>query len=395
MDRLFIKLIVPCGLVMSSGAFASGILLPEATYANLGAAGAGDGVYTESAAAIWTNPAVMSHMDSEKTTISGTVLNLDIQYQDANGGVDGHSNSTLPIGGFFHVEELQENLKLGLAFGSQGGATLDYGSEWQGSAQLTDVTLLTYQFNPSLSYAINEQLSVAVGAQLDYAFLEGNTSNISLDSSSDWAMGYNLGAVYQASDSLRLGLSYRSELNHEFDSGMAVDTTSGAAIGNYSTALTSPAIADFSAAYQLSPNLTLLTSLQWHDWSSMSATNIDLHFDKSTIPYSIERDWQDVWHIGVGLQYELQQGWAMKVGYSYETSPLDDPSKQSPDLPVGEQHRFSVGFSKTWQQSKLDLYYEYADFGEMKVAQEKRIEAIELHGQFIGKVHFIGVAYTF
>ncbi|GAM73935.1 long-chain fatty acid transport protein [Vibrio ishigakensis] len=83
----------------------------------------------------------------------------------------------------------------------------------------------------------------------------------------------------------------------------------------------------------------------------------------------------------------------IKRSYSYETSPLDDKSNQSPDLPVGEQHRYSIGLSKRFQDSTLDLYYEYADFGEMEVAQYGLVK--NLNGTFIGQVHFIGASYTF
>ncbi|MEZ9864025.1 hypothetical protein BCU83_18455 [Vibrio breoganii] len=139
---------------------ASGVFLQEATYANLGTAGAGDGVYTEAATSIWTNPAVMSHMDQELTSLTGTLLNLDIEYNDSGDGQGGNANSTLPVVGFFQVIDLENRYKVGLAFGSIGGATLDYGDEWAGKDQLTDVALLTYQFNPSLSYSINEQWSI-------------------------------------------------------------------------------------------------------------------------------------------------------------------------------------------------------------------------------------------
>jgi long-chain fatty acid transport protein len=105
--------------------FASGIFLQEATYANLGAVGAGDGVYTESATSIWTNPAVMSHIDDELTTITGTLLNLEINYYDDGDGPNGRSSSTLPVAGVFHIIDLGNELKAGIALGSLGGATLD------------------------------------------------------------------------------------------------------------------------------------------------------------------------------------------------------------------------------------------------------------------------------
>ena len=372
-------------------AFASGIFLQEATYANLGTAGAGDGVYLDSAASIWTNPAVMSHIEGELTTISGTLLNLDVNYHDDGNGQGGNSNSTLPVAGVFHVVDLGNDLKAGVALGSLGGATLDYGDEWQGSAQLTDVALLTYQFNPTLSYKLNARWSIAGGVQANYAFLQGNTSGIELDTSTSWAFGYNIGTVVQATEKLRLGLSYRSELEHEFEG----DVYTQLASGTYNTSLPSPAISDFSLSYQLTPRLSFMSSIQNHHWSTMESTDIDMEVGKHLIPYSIARDWDDVWRVSVGGENKFRKGWSLKVGYAYESSPLDDPSKQSPDLPVGEQHRYSIGISKEFDDSKLDLYYEYADFGEMDIDQESKPDLLALNGHFTGTVHFIGMAYTF
>lgn len=378
-----LSLVVGC-----SYAEASGFFLPEATYANLGTGGAGDGVYTGSAAAIWANPAVMPHMNDDLTTLTGSVLNLDIQYKGL--GEDGSSNSTLPIAGFFHTQQINEDLYLGLALGSLGGATIDYGTDWQGAAQVSDVALLTYQINPSISYKVNPKVSVAAGLQFNYAFLQANTRGVELDSASDWAFGYNLGLVYEASESTRLGLSYRSKLEHHFES----DTTvSDQYQGKYSTGLIMPNTIDASISFKGSDKLTLMGTIQWHQWSSMENTIIPMEFQRVDPIYVIDRQWDDVWHLGLGGEYDVGNKWALKLGYSYETSPLDNPALQTPELPVGEQHRYSIGVSRTWDDQSFDIYYQYTDLGDIDIDQSKYIAP--LSGKFTGSVHFIGMGYTF
>lgn len=379
------------GMVCIPATYASGFFLQEASYANLGAAGAGDGVYTQSAASAWTNPAVMSHMDEPITTLSGTLLNLNMDYYDENGSLNTSSNSTLPVASFYHVTELYSGLKAGLLFSSPGGATLDYGSDWNGAAQLADVSLLTYQFNPTLSFDINEQLSFGVGMQANYAYLEGNTSSLSLEGATDWAVGFNVGTVYQVNEDLRIGASYRSDLEHDF----ASDVSSENRQGEYKTVLPFAAITDVSAAYDVSDKLTLLGSVQHHDWSKMNSTDIDIHMAERSGTYQIERDWDDVWRLSLGADYQLSNHWRVKLGYAYESSPLDNAANQSPDLPVGEQHRYSIGFSKQFESSQFDIYYQYSDFGDMDIAQQRTLDQTELHGSFTGSVHFIGAAYSF
>lgn len=149
--------------VASSTASASGIFLAEASYANMGTGGAGDGVYTGNAAAIWTNPATLSFMDEERHTINATVLNLDMEYTDANGGVGADSNKTMPLISYFSNHHINDKWAFGIAFSSRGGAALDYGYEWEGANQLTDVALVTYQFNPSVAYRIDDNVAFAAG----------------------------------------------------------------------------------------------------------------------------------------------------------------------------------------------------------------------------------------
>ncbi len=89
-------------LLLLSGAvslptYASGLFLGEAGYANLGAAGAGDGVYLDLPSAVWTNPATQPFMADSKHTIAATVLNLSMDYYRADGSLNAESNSTLPL----------------------------------------------------------------------------------------------------------------------------------------------------------------------------------------------------------------------------------------------------------------------------------------------------------
>ncbi|GAM59331.1 long-chain fatty acid transport protein [Vibrio ishigakensis] len=111
---------------------------------------------------------------------------------------------------------------------------------------------------------------------------------------------------------------------------------------------------------------------------------------------SIQRDWDDVWKLALGADYRLNSDWRLKAGFSYETSPQDDPTKQWVDLPVGEQYRYSVGASTNWDDVVIDFFYEYADLGE--VESEKRAlngNLVGVNGTFEGRIHFVGVNFNF
>ncbi|WP_311764706.1 OmpP1/FadL family transporter [Vibrio crassostreae] len=376
----------------SLNAFASGLFLQEAVVANAGTTGAGDGVYTRSAAAMWTNPATMSYMGESKTTINTMAFDLEMKYQDNDGNPDGKAHSVMPSFGAFHAHQVTDKLHLGIALGAVGGSSLDYGSDWAGAALLEDITLTAMQVTPSLSYKLNDQWSVGAGVQLSWAAFEQSTSGFTAKQDTDWAYGYNLGVMYTPTDKLKLGASYRSKLEHEFNNEVK---GLGNVANSLSTDIALPEIIDFSASYALNSQLDLLASVQFHRWSAWDETVLDFGAtDLGGVP--IERDWDDVWKFAVGADYQLNSDWRLKAGFSYETSPQDDPSMQWVDLPVGEQYRYSVGASTYWDDILIDVFYEYADLGSVDMNRNLAGSQVNLlNGSFDGRIHFVGVSATF
>ncbi|MEZ8117227.1 OmpP1/FadL family transporter [Vibrio splendidus] len=394
MNKTFTYSLAATAIFTSLNAFASGLFLQEAVVANAGTTGAGDGVYTRSAAAMWTNPATMSHMGESKTTINTMAFDLEMKYQDnQDSSDDGKGHSVLPSFGAFHAHQVTDKLHLGIALGAVGGSSLDYGSDWAGAALLEDITLTAMQVNPSLSYKLNDQWSVGAGVQFSWAAFEQSTSGFTAKQDTDWTYGYNLGVMYTPTDKLKLGASYRSKLEHEFKNELK-----GPLPGSnrsLSTDIALPEIVDVSASYALNSQLDLLASIQFHRWSAWDETVLDFGAtDLGGIP--IERDWDDVWKFAVGADYQLNSDWRLKAGFSYETSPQDDPSMQWVDLPVGEQYRYSVGASTYWDDILIDVFYEYADLGSVDMNRNLANTPITLvNGSFDGRIHFVGVSATF
>ncbi|MGR5358915.1 OmpP1/FadL family transporter [Vibrio chagasii] len=396
MNKTFTYSLAATAIFTSLNAFASGLFLQEAVVANAGTTGAGDGVYTRSAAAMWTNPATMSHMGESKTTINTMAFDLEMKYQDNGDKQDGKAHSVMPSFGAFHAHQVTDKLHLGIALGAVGGSSLDYGSEWAGHLLLQDITLTAMQVNPSLSYQLNEQWSIGAGVQLSWAALQQSSSLFTAKQDTDWAYGYNLGVMYTPTDKLKLGASYRSKLEHEFNNDVNVFTGGQRSL---STGIDVPEIIDASLSYAFNSQLDLLASVQFHRWSQWDSTVLDLGTNQNggvPINQTLERDWDDVWKFAVGADYQLNSDWRLKAGFSYETSPQDDPSMQWVDLPVGEQYRYSVGASTYWDDILIDVFYEYADLGSVEMERYGRFGQVNLlNGSFDGRIHFVGVSATF
>ncbi|GEA61134.1 OmpP1/FadL family transporter [Vibrio comitans] len=376
--------------LFSNIANASGLLMQEAVTANAGAAGAGDGVYTESVASAWTNPATMSHMGKQKTSINLMALDLKMDYVDnSNPQGNGDAHTQMPSLGIFHTVQLNEDVHLGLIFGSVGGTIVEYGDEWQGAPYLDKALASAIQFNPSLSFKVTEKVSVGIGAQFNYGFFEVKTSTFETDRDGDFAFGFNAGALYKE-DRWAVGLSYRSKLEHEFNVDANTVNRENIQIG---TELIFPTIVDVSGSYDITKQFTLLSSVQWHKWSDYANTPIynDTINSRPYLPQGITRGWDDAWKFAIGADYQITPKWAVKTGFSYETSLQDDPTQQWVDMPVGEQFRYSLGLSTYWDTTRIDLFYEYADLGSVDIQRD----VVGIVGAFEGQIHFVGANVTF
>ena len=390
---------------------ASGLFLPEGSSSGYGTAGAGDGVNTDSAAVMWTNPAAMAGLEGETLTINGTLFDLGMRYEDHAGQPNSpNAGGVLPTGGIFWAKPLSEKMTMGLAFSSLGGSAFDY-SGWQhpGTLLATEGQLMNMQFNPSLSYRLNDQWSVGGGVQMSYTILSSEMTYpgdqatfLKLDQTGDTAIGFNLGVFFEPSEKTRVGLGFRSRQEHEFSDSANLTVKevvegqsipAGSYAGSYRYAFTPfVAQANLSGSYELSDQWTVLGSFGWQNWSDMSTSAIELSGNMPVNAIPVDRRWEDTYQLSVGAHYKLNEDWVLKSGITYETSPLDEAARQTLDMPMGEQIRFSVGATTDLNEDwTVDMYYEYASMGN----PDMDIAAPTIDGEITDyRIHFIGAAFT-
>jgi long-subunit fatty acid transport protein len=72
------------------------------------------------------------------------------------------------------------------------------------------------------------------------------------------------------------------------------------------------------------------------------------------ISTEFDRDWDDTWRIAAGLEWHVDEAkeWTLRTGFSYDSSPIDDDDRL-PDIPVGEQYRFSIGGQRDFGSGKV------------------------------------------
>lgn len=84
----------------------------------------------------------------------------------------------------------------------------------------------------------------------------------------DFTWGFNVGLMWQPVDSLRLGLSYRSETKHSTNGDVTISGTSFDGTYDASVTVSGPAWAMATAAWDVNDYLSLYATFRWADWSS-------------------------------------------------------------------------------------------------------------------------------
>lgn len=388
---------IAMNLLVAQHANAAGTIISEMSKMSVSTAGAGGAAVAENASVAYSNPAGMSYLDDPSLSVNVAGMALDINYYDKNdASLNGEdAGGFQPYGSVYYVQPLSNNLHAGMSISAQGGSALDYGTTYAGKLELNDLRLSIIQFNPSLSYKINDQWSIGGGLQIDYATYEQNllVDNAHLDTE-DWTLGYNLGVMFQIDTDNRLGLTYRSRMDHDLTGNLSTDPFRyhikgpiykdiPALSGQAGVDVLNPRQVELSGLHQLTTPLSLVWSLGFEQWSDNQSTNVNINGNQFT---QIPRNFKDVWSAAIGARYQVTEKLRLEGGIGYTSSPLDNPAYQSADLPEDTQHRYSVGMSYQWSPNvNVNGYYSYVNYGE------PTIDTDTMQGHFDNANQFFGV----
>ena len=128
----------------------------------------------------------------------------------------------------------------------------------------------------------------------------------------DWAYGWNAGLIVEPVAGTRLGVAYRSEIDHTLrgdvdftgdDAGIAniIRRSTGAFTDtDASLGLTTPASLSFGVHQDVTPRLARAwREAQWTDWSVFD--QLTVKFDNPDQPDSVtEEEWHDAWFLALG-----------------------------------------------------------------------------------------------
>jgi long-chain fatty acid transport protein len=210
------------------------------------------------------------------------------------------------------------------------------------------------------SYRIDEKWSVGAGLDIIYgsgkfkrALTSTSTTLTEIDADG-WALGFNLGTVYEHNENNRFGLAYHysPELEAKGDVNYAGYTGASGAI-NDTVLMPLPDIIEFSGFHKIEDTkFAVHYSVQWIGWSSFDKLEAKTSGTINTY------DWQNGMHYSIGGTYYLNNDWTLRAGYMYDTSAQDE--KTSISVPDSDRNWFSGGFTyHLTPKSNIDFGFTY------------------------------------
>jgi long-chain fatty acid transport protein len=400
--------------MLSSSAWAGGIGLYEIGTPDVGLASAGYAARAQDAATVATNPAGMTRLKNSEFMGGLQALYGDIGFSpNANttvsGGDGGTSVGFLPGASAFYVHNTSEDLRLGIGLFSNFGLAYEYDSDWVGRYYTNEGALVGLSVMPTIAYRINEQFSVGGGINCMYGVFSNEVAINNIAPSAedgklkvedeDFGFGANVGLLYELSEATRLGVTYSSEVDLEFDDipefsnvGPLLSAALNAAglIDNkLNLDFTVPQMVMTSFYHAVDEKTAILGNVGWQDWSEFGKIGVQVDSEDPT-SLTKNRNYKDTWHGALGIQHHCSDSWMLSCGIAYDSSMMDDEDR-TPDLPVGESWRYGVGaIYKYCENIDLGVGYTLMWLGDLPMDQERG----KLSGRVAGKykhsaIHFL------
>ncbi len=378
-----------CATFAMGSAFAAGFGLYEASARGVGM---GNGLVgsTGDATANYHNPANLTEVTNVTITAGMTLIN---PFADCK--VDGVQQRKMNAGWFppphaYIAAPITEGLVFGFGSYCEYGLGTKYAYNWDLKHDTTETTIQQFTLNPNIAYKITEDWSIAVGARMSYFTFENyknpdlladygvpgmvyGRSHLKGDS---FNCGYMLATQYKVTDSLKLGLVYRSRINHrvegDFDMngkippipGMLPNGGSVKGNGDAEAKVVLPSSVTMGANYDFSDDFRGGVSVTWTEWSTIN--HIDFSLPVITTPtgtkdpsYKQMLNWHDSWRIGFGFEYDFTDSFTGRIGYSFDFDPSSDVYGTTM-LPPGDRHivGFGIGY-KFLDDWRIDLGYNF------------------------------------
>ena len=420
---------------------ASGFQLKENSVKAMGRAFAGSGVAAGDSSVVANNPAAMTQFEGTTFQADVTVIDLNAKFNGGGydalgrpltGGDGGEAGDVTPVPAMSIIHKFDNGLAVGAMVSAPFGLKTEYKPGWVGRYYAAKSELKTVDLTLSAAFdLVPNHLSVGAGIVFEKAEAElsksvdfgtllfGNPATRPLPfarpqasdgfakvEGDDTGLGWIIGVNLRPNDKLAIGLSHRSEIDHELEG--SVDWTvpgNVAAVfaanpatrplfqdGKALAKLTTPSVTTLSVEYKFTDRFAMMADYSETDWSSLQEIRIDF---TNPDPDSVEHfGWNKTRFMALGGEYKLNDAWTLRAGYAYDETPTTYATR-TPRLPDEDRRWYSIGASWDFSEN-LELNFSYVriepDTPQIGIVTPPAQGGQRLFGSYSSNVNLFGVS---
>ncbi len=277
---------------------------------------------------------------------------------------------------------IYKNLKAGVSFYTPYGSGINWGENWPMAVMNQSVKLKAFTVQPTVAWRILPNLSIGAGAMVTWGTVDMNKglisgesfgmiagaagvqwpasatpASINLSGKAAVTVGINVGAMWDISDKVTIGASFRSQMNLKVKKGIASVNYANATVqamlqdklglidqANFTAAMPAPAVWNLGVAYKPVSKLLLALDLQLTQWDAYKSLDVEFALPVTAFDQHIPKNYKASMLYKLGAQYSLTDRFDLRLGLMVDTTPVQ-LDNFNPETPGMTRISPSVGFS--------------------------------------------------
>ena len=440
---MLVRLSVTAALAVHAGSLsAAGFALIEQSASGVGNAFAGGSAAAEDASTIFFNPAGVTRLPGKQVVVGVHAIDPSVKFANQGstlappapplaltGGNGGDAGGWSYVPNLYLSWQLNESLWLGVGLNAPFGLKTEYEAGWVGRYQALNSELKTININPSIAYKVNDKVSLGFGLSaqqadatlskaIDFGLICTGVPGCGFTyggpqardgsqelSASDWGYGFNLGALFQISPDMRIGVAYRSRIKYTLSGTSTFSNVPStpfplSAIPQFqnsaaSADLTVPDSASLSVLQTFGDKWELMGDITWTQWTTFN--QLVVNFANGAPSNVTTESWQNAWRFSLGMNYRPNEKWKLRSGIAWDQTPVPNSTLRTARIPDNSRTWLAVGASWYFtKNSSLDFGYAHLFVPSAPINHTEQASGT-LIGSYDNSVNILSVqvAYSF
>ena len=240
---------------------------------------------------------------------------------------------------------------------------------------------------------------------LTYRLLGAFDVPVTVENTSGTAWAVNAGALYKG-EKFSLGFNWRGGFTIDYAGDLELDIPSPPGPlpeeGTVEAPFSFPHVLGIGAAFNLSDQVILTADVHYVLWSAFEVIVVEA--DVPGLPIALDfppipENFKDSFLFRVGVQYQMNENFALRGGFLYDQTPQPVES-MDPMLPDSNRWALTAGFGFKVGSILIDAAYQYEPFKD-RTSPNRSIEAYQIgplnlgEGTYSTTAHLFGVSFGF